>query len=166
MASSESKNPTILLAPTTPLWFHCLQWILVGAGIVFLWVFYLVLEDYLRAPAPAEAFRKAGLPLVQYRLEQRAWPEDFDFSKPPQGLAQYEFAKIWEKASADISVAGTWRFVRVGAEGKPAIQFEPTNVKDAAIFFSAVDKRIDDGRPDRGRFRVTGHTGSFTLPVE
>lgn len=166
MASSESKNPTILLAPTTPLWFHCLQWALVGGACVFLWVFYAVVQDHLRAPAASEAFRTASIPLVQYRLEQRAWPEDFDFAKPPEGLARYDFAKAWEKASADITATGTWRFVRAGAEGKPAIQFQPDNIKDPAVFFSAIDKRIDDGKPDRGRFRVTGQVGSFTLPVE
>ena len=166
MASSESKNPTILLAPTTPLWFHCLKWILVGAAGVFFWVFYLVLKDHLRAPAVAEAFRKAAVPIVQCRLEQRAWPEDFDLGKPPEVLQRYEFAKVWEKATADISVAGTWRFVRVGAEGKPAIQFEPADVDGPAIFFSAIDKRIDDGNAERGRFRVNGRVGSFTLPVE
>lgn len=166
MASSESKNPTILLAPSTPLWFHCLQWVLVGAACVFLWVFYLVLRDHLKAPDVAEAFHKASVPLVQFRLEQRAWPEDFDFAKPPAGLARYDFAKAWEKASTDIAVAGTWRFVRAGAEGKPAIQFELAEGTDPAVFFSAVDKRIDDGKADRGRFRVNGRVGSFTLPVE
>ena len=40
------------------------------------------------------------------------------------------------------------------------------DAKDAAVFFSAIDKRIDDGRPDHGRFRVNGRVGSFTLPVE
>lgn len=166
MASSPSKNPTILLAPTTPAWFHCLQWALVGAGCVFLWIFYVVLQDHLKAPSVGEAFRLAGVPLVQFRLEQRAWPEDFDFAKPPAGLARYDFEKVWEKASADIGITGTWRFVRVGAEGKPAIQFTAENAHDAAIFFAAVDKRIDDGRADRGRFRVNGRVGSFTLPVE
>ena len=166
MASSESKNPTILLAPTTPFWFHCLQWILIGAAVVFLWVFYTVLRDHLKAPAVAEAFRQASVPLVQYRLEQRGWPEDFDFSKPPEGLIRYDFAKVWEKASGDIAVPGAWRFVRAGAEGKPAIQFEPADGADHAVFFAAVDKRIDDGHAGRGRFRVNGRVASFTLPVE
>ena len=166
MCSSSSKNPTILLAPSTPLWFHCAQWIVIGGAIVFLWVFVLVLRDYLKAPAPAEAFRAAAFPLVQYRLEQRAWPEDFDFTKPPAGLERYEFAQVWEKASGDVGVPGAWRFVRAGAEGKPVIQFEPSSGVDAAIFFSAIDKRIDDGKPDRGRFRVNGRVGSFTLPLE
>lgn len=143
-----------------------MQWILVGAGLVFLWVFFVVVRDYLKAPAPAEAFRAAAVPLAQHRLEQRAWPEDFDFSKPPASLQRYDFAQVWEKASADITVPGVWRFVRVGAEGKPAVQFEPSAEVDAAVFFSAIDKRIDDGKPDRGRFRVNGRVGSFTLPLE
>jgi hypothetical protein len=154
------------LAPSTPLWFHVLKWAFVGALTFILWFFYTLLQDYLKSSSVADAYRRSSIPLIQYRLEQRHWPEDFDLTKPPEGLNRYDFSKAWEKASGDLTVAGTWRFVQSGAEGKAAITFEPKGVQDAQTFLVALDKRLDDGRPETGRFRVKAGVGSFTLPVE
>ena len=166
MSSSDPRNPTILLAHTTPLWFHVVKWAFVGALTFSLWVFYTVLQDYLKSSSVAETYRRSAIPLIQYRLEQRAWPEDFDLTKAPEGLKRYNFSKAWEKAAGDLTVTGTWRFVQSGAEGVAAITFEPKNVQDAQTFLVALDKRLDDGRPETGRFRIKAGVGSFTLPVE
>jgi hypothetical protein len=148
------------------LWFHVVKWAFVGALTFSLWVFYTVLQDYLKSTSVAETYRRSAIPLIQYRLEQRVWPEDFDLTKAPEGLSRYNFSKAWEKAAGDLTVTGTWRFVQSGAEGLAAITFEPKNVQDAQTFLVALDKRLDDGRPETGRFRIKAGVGSFTLPVE
>lgn len=155
MASSEPSMPPVLVAPSTPLWFHALKWLFLGLALAFLGVFALVFRDHRRAVPLADAFRQVAVPILQHRLEQREWAAPFGFDQPPEAIRRYAFAEVWEKASGPVEVAGTWSFA-VEGEGEArrgVIVFSPAAPDDAATALRSVDQRLDDGRPDTGRFR-------------
>lgn len=169
MASNEPKTPPVLIAPSTPLWFHGLKWLFLGAALAFLAVFALVFRDHLRAVPLASAFRQVAVPLLQHRLEQREWAAPFAFDQPTDAVRRYGFAEAWEKAAGPVEVAGAWSFAHEG-EGEArrgAIVFAPESPDEAATVLRSVDQRLDDGRPDAGRFRRRADGAwSLTLAVE
>lgn len=169
MASSDPKTPKVLLAPTTPLWFHALRWAMVGAFLAFLGVFALVLRGHLRAVPLADAFRQVASPLLQHRLEQREWPAPFDFASPSEAVQRYKFADTWDKASGPVEVPGAWSFATEGegASRRGLVVFRPADAAAAETSLLSVDERLDDGRPDAGKFRRRADgSWAFTLPVE
>lgn len=82
MADSETKVPTILLAPTSPLWYHAAMWAVGGLTLGLLIAFGFILRDHFQADSMALVYRDARSPLIQYRLEKGAWPAKFDFRVP------------------------------------------------------------------------------------
>jgi hypothetical protein len=166
MASSEPKTPKVLLAPTTPLWFHVLKWAVVGAFLAFLGAFAVVLRGHLRAVPLADAFRIAAVPLLQHRLEQREWPPPFGFDAPVAAAERYKFAEAWDKAAGPVEVPGEWSFATEG-EGPAArglIVFKPLDPATAETSLRSADQRLDDGRPDTGKFRRRSD-GSWALSL-
>ncbi len=169
MASSEPKTPKVLIAPSTPLWFHALKWALVGGFLAFLAVFALVLRGHLRAVPLADAFRQVAAPLLQHRLEQRDWPAAFDFSAPGESIQRYKFSDTWEKVVGPVEVPGAWSFVAEGegAARRGLIVFRPADPDNAETSLLSVDGRLDDGRPDAGAFRRRADgSWAFSLSAE
>jgi len=165
MASSEPKTPKVLIAPTTPLWFHVLKWALVGAFLAFLATFAVVLRGHLRAVPLADAFRQVAVPLLQHRLEQREWPAPFDFAAPGESIQRYKFSDAWDKARPTVEVPGAWSFATEGegAGRLGLVVFRPADTSAEAALRSA-DGRLDDGRPDTGKFRRRAD-GSWALSL-
>lgn len=169
MASSDPKTPKVLLAPTTPLWFHALKWAAAGAFLAFLGVFALVLRGHLRAVPLADAFRQVAAPLLQHRLEQRDWPAAFDFASPGEAIQRYKFSDTWDKARGPVEVPGAWSFATEGegASRRGLIVFRPAEPEAAETSLRSVDQRLDDGRPEAGKFRRRADgSWAFTLPGE
>ena len=169
MASSDPKTPKVLLAPTTPLWFHALKWAVLGAFLAFLGAFALVFQAHLRAVPLADAFRQVAAPLIQHRLEQRDWPAPFDFGAPSEAIQRYKFAEVWDKARGPVEVPGSWSFATEG-EGdarRGLVVFRPSDPGKAETSLLSVDERLDDGRPDVGAFRRRADgSWAFSLPAE
>jgi hypothetical protein len=169
MASSEPKAPTVLIAPSTPLWFHGLRWTLIGAALAFLGVFVTILLAHLRAVPVAAAFRIISEPILQARLEQRSWPAAFSFSQPSEAIQRYKFSEAWDKVLPDLDLPGEWSFIPENQDGlaRGVILFRPTSPSSAKETLRTVDQRLDDGQPGTGRFRLRedGAWG-FTLSVE
>ncbi len=169
MASSKPPLPAVLIAPSTPLWFHGLKWLFLGAALAFLGVFALVFRSHQQAVPLAEAFRQIAAPLLQHRLEQRDWCAPFEFTQPPDAIRLYGFAEAWEKASGPVTTLGKWSFAHEG-EGlarRGVIIFQPDAPEEAITALNSVDKRLDDGRPEAGRFRqLANGSWSFSLSLE
>jgi hypothetical protein len=169
MASSEPKAPAILVAPSTPLWFHGLRWALLGAGLAFFAVFAAILLAHRRAVPLAAAFRASAEPILQHRLEQRAWPEAFPFAKPSEAIQRYKFSEAWDKLASGLEVPGEWSFAPETQDGlsRGVILFRPADPAVAEPTLRSADQRLDDGQPGSGRFRrrADGAWG-LTLSVE
>jgi len=169
MASSEPKVPAVLVAPSTPLWFHVLRWALVGGFVAFLVAFSDVLLSHRRAVPMAAAFRAIAEPLLQARLEQRAWPEGFAFAQPPPAVQRYKFSEAWDKLVPALEVPGAWSYAPETQDGlaRGVILFRPASPEAAAATLRSVDQRLDDGKPETGKFRrrPDGSWG-LTLSVE
>lgn len=169
MASSEPKAPAILVAPSTPLWFHGLRWALLGIGLAFLAAFASTLFAHRRAVPLAAAFRAIAEPILQHRLEQRTWPEAFAFSKPSEAIQRYKFSEAWDKLAPGLDVAGDWSFAPETQDGlsRGVILFRPADPSAAEPTLRSADQRLDDGQPGSGKFRrrADGAWG-LTLSVE
>lgn len=169
MASSEPKAPAILVAPSTPLWFHGLRWALLGLFLAFLAAFASTFLAHRRAVPLAAAFRSIAEPLLQARLEQRAWPAAFPFSKPSEAIQRYKFSEAWDKLAPGLDVAGEWSFAPETQDGlaRGVILFRPADPAAAEPTLRSVDERLDDGQPGSGKFRrrADGAWG-LTLSVE
>jgi len=169
MASSEPKAPAILVAPSTPLWFHGLRWALVGAVLAFLAAFASTLLAHRRAVPLAAAFRAIAEPILQHRLEQRAWPAAFAFSQPGEAMQRYGFSEAWDRLAPGLDVPGEWSFAPETQDGlsRGVILFRPAKPDAAEPSLRSADQRLDDGQPGSGRFRrrADGAWG-LTLSVE
>ena len=169
MVSSEPKTPSVLVAPSTPLWFHGLRWALLGAFLAFLAAFADVLFSPRRAVPVAAAFRAIAEPILQARLEQRTWPEAFSFAQPSPAIQRYKFSEAWDKLVPGLEVPGEWSYLpeTQGGLSRGVILFRPARPEEAAATLRSVDQRIDDGQPETGRFRrrADGAWG-LTLSVE
>jgi hypothetical protein len=169
MSEAESNVPKVLLAPTSPLWYHALMTALGGVVLGLLIAFGFVLRDHFQADAMTHAFRVARAPLIQYRLEKGAWPAKFDFRAPPADLTAFGFAANVQPALDKATVNGAWTFSPDGPGGKgvPAIVFTPS-VPDSSShrILLVVDGRLDDGDGAKGGFRVTETEAAFTLKAE
>lgn len=169
MASSEPKVPAILVAPSSPLWFHVLRWALLGGFLAFLLAFAQTFLAHRRAVPLAAAFRAISEPLLQARLEQRAWPEGFPFTQPSAVAQRYQFSEAWDKRVPSLEVPGVWSYAPETQEGlaRGVILFRPADPALAEPTLRSVDQRLDDGRPETGKFRrrADGSWG-LTLSVE
>jgi len=169
MSETESNVPKVLLAPTSPLWYHAMMTAVGGIVVGLLIAFGFVVRDHFQADAVTQAFRATRAPLIQYRLEKGAWPAKFDFRAPPADLASFGFAAAVQPAVDKVALNGAWTFVTDGPAGKgvPAVVFTPTS-PDASTrrILEVVDGRLDDGEPAKGGFRVTETEAAFTLKAE
>lgn len=169
MSDAESNVPKVLIAPSSPLWYHALMAALVAAVLGLLVAFGFVLRDHFQADAVTQAYRVARAPLIQYRLEKGAWPAKFDFRAPPPDVAAFGFAAAVQPSLDKVAVTGTWTFTPDGPGGKgvPAVVFAPS-APDAASHRTllVVDGRLDDGDAAKGGFRVTETEAAFTLKAE
>lgn len=169
MASSEPKVPAVLVAPSTPLWFHVLRWALIGGFVAFLATFAEVAMAHRRAVPMAAAFRSISEPLLQARLEQRAWPEGFAFAQPSPAIQRYKFSEAWDKLAPGLEVPGAWSYAPENQEGlaRGVILFRPASPEEAMATLRSVDQRLDDGNSGTGKFRrrPDGAWG-LTLSVE
>ena len=168
MASSEPKNPKVLVAPSTPIWFLGLKWAFVGLFLAFLAAFALVLRSHLRAIPLADAFRQIAVPLLQHRLEQRDWHPAFVLASPPETIARYGLGAVLDKALPPVEVPGKWSFIveGEGATRAGVILFVPADAADVTTLRS-VDQRLDDGRPESGKFRRRSDgSWGFSLSVD
>lgn len=169
MASSEPKAPDILVAPSTPLWYHCLRWALLGGFLAFLAAFASTLFAHRRAVPLAAAYRAIAEPILQHRLEQRTWPERFAFAAPSEAIQRYNFSEAWDKLVPGLELAGEWSFQPETQAGlsRGVILFRPADADLARPTLLSVDQRLDDGQPGSGKFRLRpdGAWG-LTLSVE
>jgi len=169
MADSENKVPKILLAPTSPLWYHAMMCSIGGLTLGLLIAFGFVLRDHFQADSMALVYREARAPLIQYRLEKGAWPAKFDFRVPPADLATFGFTKAVQPALDKASVNGSWSFTPDSPAGKgiPAVVFA-ASTPDASSqrILLVVDGRLDDGDGAKGVFRVSETEAAFTLKAE
>ncbi|MGA0132959.1 MAG: hypothetical protein ACO3ND_01210 [Opitutales bacterium] len=132
--------------------------LVVATGIIF-WQYRLV------TPV-SEAFLVAQTPIMQHRSEKGIWPADFDLTLPPEAVGLYGYGPA-RAAVMKAGVPGVWRFMNRGAEGGPAIVFTPASWdEDVRRLLESVDDRVDDGRPDSGRFRLGAGRASFTLRAD
>lgn len=169
MADSETKVPKILLAPTSPLWYHATVWAVGGLTLGLLVAFGFILRDHFQADSMVLVYRDARAPLIQYRLEKGAWPAKFDFRVPPADLAAFGFAKVVQPALDKASVNGTWSFTPDSPAGKgiPAVVFAASTPDTSSLrILLVVDGRLDDGDGAKGIFRVSETEAAFTLKAE
>ncbi len=169
MSDSASNVPQVLIAPTSPLWYHALMTAVVGLVLGLLIAFGFVLRDHFQADGMTAAFREVRAPLIQYRLEKGAWPAKFDFRAPPADLVAFGFSKIAQPAVDKATLVGSWTFTTDSAAGKgvPAVVFTPSTFDASARrILEVVDGRVDDGEPTKGGFRVTDAEAAFTLKAE
>lgn len=169
MADNDSNVPKVLIAPTSPLWYHAMMWSIGGLVLGLIIAFALVLLDHFKVDGMTLVYREARAPLIQYRLEKGAWPAKFDFRVPPAELAAFGFTKVVQPALDKASLNGIWSFEQDSALGKgvPAIVFTPSSPDlSSQRILLVVDSRLDDGEPAKGRFRVTETAAAFTLKDE
>jgi hypothetical protein len=161
--------PKILQAPTSPLWYHVTIYAVLGLALGLGVAFFLVSKDTLAADGVTEVFRGARGPLLQYRAEKGAWPEDFDLAKAPAPVAAFGFSAAVGPLLEKNTVPGAWRFTTSGPAGKdkPSLVFTPAEPGDSARrVLTAVDARLDDGKAAAGKFRFDDQAGVFTLKDE
>jgi hypothetical protein len=161
--------PKILQAPTSPLWYHVTVYAVLGVALGLGGAFFIVSKDTLVADGVTEVFRAARTPLLQYRAEKGAWPEDFDLAKVPASVEAFGFQAAVGPVREKCAVAGEWRFTTSGpaGKGKPTLVFTPAEAgASAQRVLGAVDARLDDGQPTTGKFRHGESAGVLTLKDE
>jgi hypothetical protein len=161
--------PQILQAPASPLWYHATLYATLGLALGLGYAFFVVGKDTLAADGVTTVCRAARAPLLLYRAEKGAWPEDFDLAKPPAAVDAYGFRAAVAPHLEKCAVAGAWRFTTAlpAAQGKPTLVFTPAEAGSSTRrVLGAVDARLDDGQPAAGRFRYDDQAAAFTLKDE
>jgi hypothetical protein len=167
MAEPVYSIPKLVEVDPTPLWYRIIGKLISALIIGLLITLGFIIRDHLRVDPLASVYRQCRKPLIQYRLEKNTWPDDFDFSKPPAGLAAYAFSEAVKKPMADCDIPGKWSFtLNQGpmGSGTPTIIFQPTEPDNfSRRILLILDERLDDGIPETGNFRVTEELGAFKL---
>ena len=163
---SDTTHEPILHAPMESLGYHVLLCAAGGAILGLLIAFGFVVKSHLDANAVSEVFRTARASLLVYRVEKGAWPENFNFSKPPVDLATRGFTPV-RTALAKAQLEGEWLFEKKGPDGKPAVLFRlGRKDQDDERVLRIVDSRLDDGRVGTGIMRLKDGVASLTLGDE
>lgn len=160
-----SEPSKVLQEPHTRSWQQALSLGFVGLALGLVVAFAVIFWQTRQVAPLADVFLSARTPLLQFRAEKGAWPADFDLGAPPEPVLAYPYGPV-RSAMQKAGPAGRWKF-EAGAPGGAAVSFQPSSwSEEVRRVLVSVDRRLDDGDPSAGLFRVGADRATFTLKAD